>query len=139
MTHRPSGFVWFCTLFAFAIVVALTIGAFAVSTSPWTRLSFAAFSALAILAVLELAQRRIELEGDRLSFVVNFRRRSIPRADIDSVTWAKGGGVSLKLIDGTWVHLPEVGPANQGLTNSIRAWLKRKDGSNESDLFGTSG
>ncbi len=125
MTHRPSGFVWSCTLFVFAIVVALTTVAFSVATSLWTRLSFAAFFALTILAVLELAQRRIELSEDRLSFVVNFRRRSIPRADIDSVTWAKGAGVSLKLTDGTWVHLPEVGPGNQGLTNSIRAWLKR--------------
>jgi hypothetical protein len=125
LTHRPSGCVWSGVLFGIAIVFALAVVAFIVSTPLWIRVFFAGFSAFAILAVIELTQRRIELGEDRLTFFANFRRRSIPRADIDSVTWAKGGGVSLKLVDGTWVHLPEVGSGSQGLTNSIRAWLRR--------------
>ena len=42
-------------------------------------------------------------------------------ADIASVTWEKGGGVYVKLKAGGWAK----GYNPQGLTNTVRAWLKR--------------
>ena len=38
----------------------------------------------------------------------------------------KGGGVYLKLENGGWGKLPDLGYNSQGLTNTIRAWLKRQ-------------
>jgi hypothetical protein len=46
-------------------------------------------------------------------------------ADISSVSWEKGGGVFLKLTAGGFAKLPELGYNSQGLTNTVRAWLKR--------------
>jgi hypothetical protein len=82
-----------------------------------------------ILGALWLADAfltRIELSQDNLRIVsVPFRSRTIPRAEIDSVTWAAGCGASLILRDGSGVSLPSVGRDAQGLTNTIRTWLKR--------------
>jgi hypothetical protein len=70
---------------------------------------------------------RIELRPDTIKIVsiAPFTSRVIPRPQIDSVTWEKGCGASLKLTDGKWVKLPDVTGNAQGLTNTIRAWLKR--------------
>jgi hypothetical protein len=71
--------------------------------------------------------RRIVLGGDNLRIVSisDFQSRTLSRAEVDSVTWEKGCGASIKLLDGKWVRLPNVGRDPQGLTNTIRAWLKR--------------
>jgi hypothetical protein len=71
--------------------------------------------------------RRIVLGSDRIRIVSisNFQSRTIARVEVESVTWEKGCGVSIKLRDGKWVRLPSVGRNAQGLTNTIRAWLKR--------------
>jgi len=84
----------------------------------------AVFAALAGIGLLEAILTCVELGGDSLTFVTQFRRRRIPRADIDSVTWESGCGVSIKLVTGAWVTLPDTGNS-QARTNSIRAWLKR--------------
>lgn len=109
-------------------MVAFTILSFRLASPLWQRLGFVAFSTLAVLAVVELAMTQVELTTTGIAFVKGFRRTFIPRADIESVTWAKGGGVFLKLVDGRSVNLPGVGRTDQGLVNSIRAWLKRTPG-----------
>jgi hypothetical protein len=85
-----------------------------------------------ILGALWLADvflTRIVLGSDslRIVSVPSFQSRIIPRAEIDSVTWAKGCGASLILRDGKGVSLPSVGRNAQGLTNTIRAWLKKTE------------
>jgi hypothetical protein len=71
---------------------------------------------------------RIDLGHDRLRIVsIPFRSRTIPREEIESVTWAAGCGASLILRGGRGVPLPGVGRNAQGLTNTIRAWLKRTE------------
>jgi len=72
---------------------------------------------------------RIVLASDSLRVVSisDFQSRTIPRTEIESVTWEKGCGASIKLNNGKWVHLPSVGRNAQGLTNTLRAWLKRTE------------
>ncbi len=81
-------------------------------------------------AVVDIFLKRIALQNDRITIVSlsDYVSRTIPRADIESVTWEKGCGASMKLCDGKWVRLPNVGLNAQGLTNTIRAWLKRTEG-----------
>jgi len=87
---------------------------------------------LAILAVLMVAgftdalMTRVELNPEGLVRVANFRRRFIPRAQIDGVTWEGGTGVSIRLTDGSYVRLPDVGNS-QARANSIRAWVTGTD------------
>jgi hypothetical protein len=41
------------------------------------------------------------------------------------VVWERGSGVSVRLVDGDWLKLPETGHDSQVRANAIRAWLKR--------------
>jgi hypothetical protein len=77
-----------------------------------------------IVATLDSATTRVTLGRSAIVIVSNFRRRDLPRHEIDSVTWEAGVGVSLKLKGGAWVKLPDVGNS-QSRANSIRAWIRR--------------
>jgi hypothetical protein len=116
----------------FTVLLGLMAGAVAVGFVLTFRqqglslvaVGLAAFAALSVIGFLDAILTWVELGSDSLTFVTQFRRRRIARADIDSVTWASGCGVSIKLVTGGWVTLPETGNS-QSRTNSIRAWLKR--------------
>jgi hypothetical protein len=79
--------------------------------------------------LLEVFTTRIVLASDsiRVVSVSDFLSRTIPRAEVDSVTWEKGCGVSLLLRSGEAIKLPGVGRNAQGLTNTIRAWIRRTE------------
>jgi hypothetical protein len=76
--------------------------------------------------VLEVATNRVVLHDDALECGAIWSRRRYAVTDIESVTWEKGAGVVLKLSDGGWGKLPELGYNAQGLANTVRAWLKRR-------------
>jgi hypothetical protein len=87
------------------------------------------FAVLGALGLIDLFTRRIVLGADGIRIVSysDYQLRSIPRAMIKSVTWEKGCGASLILHEGRGVRLPNVGRDPQGLTNTIRAWLKKTE------------
>jgi hypothetical protein len=80
--------------------------------------------ALSIIAAVQHSMTRVILLPDRLEFGGLFGRTSIPKEEIESVTWEAGCGVSLRMKTQTWRRVPDLGRA-QGVCNSIRAWLKR--------------
>jgi hypothetical protein len=85
-----------------------------------------AYMILGALWLADVFLTRIELGENGLRIVsFPFRSRAIPRTEIDSVTWAAGRGASIILHGGRGVSIPSVGRDAQGLTNTIRAWLKR--------------
>lgn len=117
---------WILTWAVLVVVAAMAGVAFVGQLALWLRVFFVAWTAACVAGLFELAGRRVTVDTDRLTLVSNFRRRVIPRSAIESVSWAAGASAALKLVDGRWVPLPEVGPpTNQGLANSVRAWLKR--------------
>jgi hypothetical protein len=77
----------------------------------------------------DMCSRRIVLRSDSIQIVslLTLQMRTVPRSDIDSVTWERPGAVLMKLRDGAWLRLPRVGNNPQGLANTIRSWLKRTD------------
>lgn len=81
------------------------------------------FGGLVLAAAVEHFASRIVLLRDRLEYGV-FWRTSIPKEEIESVTWEAGCGVSLRMKSQTWRRIPDLGRA-QGVCNSVRAWLKR--------------
>jgi hypothetical protein len=87
------------------------------------------FAVLGAFWLADVFLTRIVLASDSLRVVSisDFQSRTIPRAEIVSVTWAAGCGAALTLRDGKFVHLPSAGRNAQGLTNTIRAWLKRTE------------
>ena len=125
ITLRPPRSVWIVTIVAAAVVLAFTVIAFRVNIEWWYRLAFLVFSALFPFAFAELALSRVTLGATDLIVINGFRRRVVPRETIKSVTWGKGVGVSVELVDNSWLKLPGVGRGNQAATNTIRAWIKR--------------
>lgn len=111
-----------------AVVIAL--GSIAAATYyyrqeglSWMCASFIGFSILGIAGIVESFSMYIRLDETEIRFREIFRNTAIPRCDIVRVTWEAGCGVSLRLSDGTWAKVPDLGHNSQGLTNSIRAWL----------------
>jgi hypothetical protein len=82
-----------------------------------------------VFGLADAITTRIVLGSDSIHFVTisGFQSRTIPRVEVESVTWEKGGGTSIRLRDGKWVRLPSIGRDPQGLTNTIRAWLARTE------------
>jgi Bacterial PH domain len=123
--YRPTRLALGVVAAAVAVFVILGVISLTVSDSHWVTASLFGFSLIGVFGLVELAGRRVTLTPDGLELVSNLRTRFVPRSEIASVTWAKGEGVSLKLVAGTWLHLPEVGPGSQAMVNSVRAWLNR--------------
>ena len=90
----------------------------------WISAFFIGFSIFCVAGVVETFFAYIVLEDTEIRFRETFRSTAIPKNEIKSVTWEAGCGVSLRLEDGTWVKVPDLGHNSQGLTNSIRSWLR---------------
>jgi hypothetical protein len=87
------------------------------------------FAILGACWLADVFLTRIVLASDSLRIVSisDFQSRTVPRAEIERVTWAAGCGAALTLRDGKGVRLPSAGRNAQGLANTIRAWLKRTE------------
>ena len=90
----------------------------------WMSVFFIGFSILGVAGIVESLSSYIRLEDTEIRFRETFGNTAIPKNDIMRVTWEAGCGVSLLLSDGTWIKVPGLGHNSQGLTNSIRSWLK---------------
>jgi len=90
----------------------------------WTSAFFIGFSIIAVTGVIETFFMFIQLGDSEIRFRESFRTTEIRKSDIVKVTWEAGCGVSLLLKDDTWAKVPDLGHNSQGLTNSIRSWLK---------------
>ena len=91
----------------------------------WSTAGFAAISLVGLVGLVELAWSRIVLSEAELEVRTLWTHKRYAASRVASVTWEAGCGVALKLSDGTWAKLPDLGYNSQGLTNTIRAWLKR--------------
>ena len=82
-----------------------------------------------VLWLADVFLSRIILGPDTLRIVspTDFLARTFTRAEIADVTWTKAGGARLTLRDGKKIRFPAVGRDPRGLTNTIRAWLKRTE------------
>lgn len=88
-----------------------------------------AFAAAGLFWLAHVFTTRIVLRRDSIRIVSlsSLQWQTIRRTQIDTVSWAKGCRPSLRLRDGTVIGLPNMGRTSQGLTNIIRAWLKRAE------------
>jgi len=112
------------------VAVASSVGAVLLlrrGAQDWTGLGLAAFALLAAAGFLDATVSRLEMDGDSLHVVSLFRRRRYVRSAIVKVQWEGGSGVGLRLSDGSWVELPDLGRNIQGLAHTLRAWLKSHD------------
>ena len=118
--------LWFLGIASLASAIGAGLLHVTEGVSPYSiGLDILAF--LMVVGLAEALMTRVELNDEGLIRVANFRRRFVPRAQIDNVTWEAGTGVAIRLTDGSWVRLPDVGNS-QARANSIRAWIKRTEG-----------
>ena len=125
---RPKRWLLITAMVAAALFVAGLVFTYRQSGWTWLSLAFAGMTLLGLGGVIEVATSRVALLDDALECGALWSRRRYPVSEIASVTWEKGGGVYVKLKAGGWAKLPELGYNSQGLTNTVRAWLKRHAG-----------
>jgi hypothetical protein len=94
-----------------------------VSGAPTLFYGFVALTVFGVLGIIETILTRVELHDNHIVAIGLFTRRTYPRDQITSVSWAKGSPVSLKLNGTTWAHLPNTGHSSQKVVGAIRAWL----------------
>jgi hypothetical protein len=123
---RPKPWVLVAVIVSAALFVAGLAFTYGQNGWTWMSLSFAGMTLIGVGGIIEVATSRVVLEDDALECGTIWSRRRYPVADIASVSWEKGGGVFLTLKAGGFAKLPELGYNSQGLTNTIRAWLKRR-------------
>jgi len=122
---RPRSSLYVILAVAKMLFVAGLVFTYARSGWTFTSVGFAVMTLVAALGFVEIGTTRLIIADDYLDVGPIWKRRRYQRADIKRVTWEKGAGVVLELNRGGWAKLPELGFNSQGLTNTIRAWLKR--------------
>jgi hypothetical protein len=127
-THfRPRSWLRFSSL---AAAIALAIGAAYLKLRGGTTAITALCAILSVAAAAGFVQTLttcIEFGEDSLVISSWFSTKQYARTTLESVTWEAGSGVALRLTDGAWLKLPELGHDSQALSNSIRAWLRRTE------------
>lgn len=111
-----AGLVWLGSVGIFILVIRGGAGVAGVAGA-------GLFALLATAAFAATLTTRIVLRPDGLEIVAYFRRRFLPRESIEMATWEGSGGVSVRLVGGDAVTLPETGHDNQPRANAIRTWL----------------
>ena len=93
----------------------------------WVSIGMAAAVVMGLAGVVETLVERVVLEDEALVVRRLWGTQRYSIADIDRVEEAKGVEPALRLKNGQWVKLPDVG---YHLGNSVRAWLRayRTDG-----------
>ena len=87
----------------------------------------AGYAVVGAFWLADIFLKRVVLQPNGILIFAAFRSHTYPRSEIESVKWESGCGASMKLRDGNWIRLPNTGQTPQGLTNSIRAWLKKTE------------
>lgn len=89
--------------------------------STWFWMS-AAIAVFFLAGLADALVSRIILDEKSLHVIELLSRRNYVRADIVEVKFEKGAGIALKMVNNTWVKLPDLAKVHH---NTIRAWLKR--------------
>jgi len=121
-TFRYAAWVRVVTGTAAAVSIPLLLAGYQPGSQP-ARLALCGFVLLSIAALAETLISRIELRADGIMIVSLLARRFIARGDIESATWEKGCGVSLRLTGGTWARLPDLGLDSRDVVKCIHQWL----------------
>ena len=93
----------------------------------WKSMGLGVFSILGFSGVLETTTTRIVLADDALHIVSLFSKKSYRRPEIQLVKREWKAGIYLKLSSGDWVEIPWM-LSSKELVASVRAWLKRTEG-----------
>jgi hypothetical protein len=123
---RPKPWVLVATVIALALFVAGFVFTYTRSGWTWLSIAYGGMTLIGLAGFIEVATTRVVLYDDSLECGPIWSRRRYPVEGIASVSWEKGGGVFLKLKAGGFGKLPDLGYNSQGLTNTVRAWLKRR-------------
>jgi hypothetical protein len=122
---RPRAWLVGLVATAAAVFLAGAVSSYVSTGWTWTSVAFVGLSVVGIVGLVELGFSRMVLSDAELEVRTLWQHRRYPASQVASVTWEAGCGVALRLSDGTWAKVPDLGYNSQGLTNTIRAWLKR--------------
>jgi hypothetical protein len=116
---------WVYAVLAFSVLFCM-LGIALMSTGEWgwEFWGTVVFLVLCVIALLVAGFTKIENKGEFVIIVDNLRKTQIPKISIVKVSYEKGVGSYLTLVNGVFVKLPVTGRNDQGVVNSVRSWLK---------------
>ena len=117
---------WIYGVLAFGVAICtFGIAILSFGEPGWEIWGLVALLIIFSVALFESGFKKIEVDGEVIRIVENFRKKEIPKSVIEKVSWEKGTGSFVKLTNGTFVKLPITGRNEQGVANSVRSWLNR--------------
>jgi hypothetical protein len=122
---RPRGWLVGVVATAAAVFLAGAVSSFVSTGWTWVTVAFVVLTVIGVVGLAEVGWSRVVIRDAALEVHTLWQYRRFTASQVAAVTWEAGCGVALKLSDGTWAKLPDLGYNAQGLTNTIRAWLKR--------------
>ena len=125
--HRFSSPTWMRVLCGFGAITFPIAAYFIYAEEGWTWLSLTilAIAPFTLAGAIDAFTTRVEVFPEHLVVVANLRRREHSRSEFVNVSGAKGVPVVLQFRSGENLRLPAVGSSWQGLTNTLRAWIKK--------------
>ena len=118
---------WYRILSVFAMLAIGGAGTFYLRGDGewWQRLGGAALIAFGVAGFLDVQVSRIILGDDTIQLISLIRKRTFPRADLESAK-VEGGAVWLQKRAGGWLKLPDTGANALSVRNSVDAWIKKQ-------------
>lgn len=126
-TRRFATPAWLRALCAFGAIAfpVATYSIYSAEGLSWPALGGVVATVLAAAGAVDAFTAKVELFPERMVVVANLVRREYLRSEFVGVTWAKGVPVMLTFRSGAHLRLPDVGANAQGVSNSVRAWLRK--------------
>ena len=106
-----------------AVALALLLTVLNIARTPWAWILMP-LAVLAALAAIEGCQSKVVLTESDLEITSKFRKRRFPRSGFESVQWAYGCPVSLRLRSGGQLTLPSTMDSSK-VAPAIKAWLRQ--------------
>lgn len=113
------------SILSFALFAAACAYEFLTNGSTVIAWVLGALAVFAVLGIADALSCKVELYPEQIVIVSNLRKSTFARGGFVRASWAKGVPATLERSDGSFLKLPDVGGNAQGLTNSLRAWIKR--------------
>ena len=109
------------------VIFFVSLSVYCYLKNPLSWEAFASYFcvAIGIGGLLEIYQTRTTIYQSHIEIIHSFKRSQIMKNEIEKVTWEKCCSASVLLKNGEWISVPAYGITNQGMCNTLRAWLKK--------------
>lgn len=119
--EKYSAALW---LKVFLLISTVIVAYIFMNANPnsWTGLALAIIFIVSGSAMLSAISDGVVLKSEELIVTRNFKKNIIEKGEVEDVVWAKGCSISLVMIDGQKIGLPEMNVTPLLFRNVVMKW-----------------